>query len=157
MTKNHCRLCFHTPSVVPRRCKGFVLTHFHTIRRTCLLPFLPVDVPPWAIGGCWLSYFSRRSQTDEVCVPTAPSSWCFLKSEAVMGHFWLCPCLRHFLRWFTQEVVVMPPFLSEPLYPLEHQIHPLYQHAPLWRCHWVSSCSYGTVLFSERWVGFSCD
>jgi len=36
---------------------------------------------------------------------------------------------------FTQEVVVMPPFLSEPLYPLEYQVHPLYQHAPFRRCH----------------------
>ena len=36
--------------------------------------------------GRWLPYFRRRSQIDEVCVPTAPSSWCFLKSEAVTGH-----------------------------------------------------------------------
>lgn len=100
MTKNHRRLCFHMLSLVPRRCKGFVLTDFHTIRRTFFLPFLPVDVPSRAIGGRWLPYFRRRSQIDEVCVPTAPSSWCFLKSEAVTGHLWLCPCLKPSLSWF---------------------------------------------------------
>lgn len=55
-------------------------------------------------------------------------SWCFLKLEAVRTFQALPMCEAFWSAGFTQEVVVMPPFLPEPL---QYQVHPLYQHAPL--------------------------
>lgn len=135
------------PSTMPRS-KGFG----HPIKQDFASAFSSTSCPTPSYRQTLTFIFQEQEPKRKgLCPYRAPSSWCSFKLEVVKGHSWLCPCLKASARLVSLKKCC-PSSLNHSTHSSIRSTH--YTNTHPRRCHWVSSCSYGTALFSEGWAVF---
>lgn len=142
------------PATVPRP-KGISLADYHPIKQDFVSAFSSTSslIPSYR-QTLTFTFHEQGPKRRVLCPYGALGPWCFFKVEVVKGHSWLCPCLKasawlvSLKRWLRCH----PSSLNHSARSSIRSTH--YTNTHPRRCRWLSSCSYGTALFSEGWAVF---